>query len=94
MNTVKELTKLFVDRYTQDLGFDDAESGEIGYIGYSNAKHKIKCDEDLRKAYESGKFHKSKNPVFYVCRRKEIKRPLENYEGRLMKSIRYLFLKL
>ena len=40
---------------------------DVGYIGYSNKKYEITCDEDLKKAYESKRNDDpSKSPVFFM----------------------------
>lgn len=39
---------------------------DIGYIGYSNKKHPINTNEDLKTAFLSGSEHATKCPVFYM----------------------------
>ena len=63
---------MLVDMYGEHLGFNEAEKMEIGYIGYSNKKFKIKTNDDLQRAFESGELHKNEIAVFYICRKQEL----------------------
>ena len=68
---VQSTTRILVDMYGEHLGFNEAEKMEIGYIGYSNKKFKIKTNDDLQRAFESGELHKNEIAVFYICRKQE-----------------------
>ena len=68
---VQSTTRMLVDMYGEHLGFSEAERAEIGYIGYSNKKFKITSNDDLQRAFESGKLHKNQQAVFYICRKQE-----------------------
>ena len=68
---VQSTTRMLVDMYGEHLGFNEAEKAEIGYIGYSNKKFKIKTNDDLQRAFESGELHKNEIAVFYICRKQE-----------------------
>ena len=50
----------------EHLGFKEVEMAEISYIGYSNKKFKIKTNDDLQRAFESGELHKNEIEVFYI----------------------------
>ena len=64
-------TRMLVEMYGEHLGFSEVERAEIGYIGYSNQKFKIKTNDDLQRAFESGALHKNEIAVFYICRKQE-----------------------
>ena len=68
---VQSTTRKLVEIYGKHLGFKEVEMAEIGYIGYSNKKIKIKTTDDLQRAFESGELHKNKIAVFYICRKQE-----------------------
>ena len=73
---VQSTTRMLVDMYGEHLGFNEEEKAEIGYISYSNKKFKIKTNDDLQRAFESGELHKNEKAVFYICRNR--KRALQN----------------
>ena len=60
--------QMLVEMYGEHLGFSQVEKAEIGYIGYSNKKFKIKTNDDLPRAFESGELYKE-IVVFYICRK-------------------------
>ena len=64
-------TRMLIEMYGEHLGFSEVERAEIGYIGYSNQKFKIKTNDDLQRAFESGALHKNEIAVFYICRKQE-----------------------
>jgi len=67
---------MLVDMYGEHLGFNEAEKAKIGYIGYSNKKFKIKTNDDLQRAFESGELHK--NEIASSTYVKSRKRALQN----------------
>lgn len=78
---VQSTTRKLVEMYGEHLGFKEVEMAEIGYIGYSNKKFKIKTNDDLQRAFESGELHKNKIAVFYICKKQEessSKRPAQD----------------
>ena len=78
---VQSTTRKLVEMYGEHLGFKEMEMAEIGYIGYSNKKFKIKTNHDLQRAFESGELHKNEIEVLYICRKQEespSKRPAQD----------------
>ena len=76
---VQSTTRKSVEMYGEHLGFKEVEMAEIGYIGYK--KFKIKTNDDLQRAFESGELHKNKIAVFYICKKQEessSKRPAQD----------------
>ena len=68
LKNFQSTTRKLVEMYGEHLGFKEVERAEIGYIGYSNQKFKIKTNDDLQRAFESGELHKNEIAVFYICR--------------------------
>ncbi len=62
--TVIELKTALLSMFGHELKAEhEVKNIDIAYIGYSNKKYEITCDEDLKKAYESND-DPSKQPVF------------------------------
>ena len=68
---VQSTTRKLVEMYGAHLGLKKGKRAEIGYIGYSNKKFKIKTNDDLQRAFESGELHKNEIALFYICRKQE-----------------------
>ena len=64
--------------------FQRGGKAEIGYIGYSNKKIKIKTNDDLQRAFESDELHKNKIAVFYICKKQE-----ESSSKRLAQDVKH-----
>lgn len=75
-----------IDTYQNEFrGKLSVETLELGYVGYSNAKHKITNEKGLEVGYESKKHHKDNCPLFYIA---EIQKPSIDTSKRKATSIK------
>lgn len=65
--SLDEIKREFLSSYGNELNGECLNKTiDVGYIGYSNKKHRILSDEDLKTAFESGREHSKKCPVFFM----------------------------
>ena len=69
-NEVIQAKMCLLDQYQNEFNHRlSLETLELGYVGYSNTKHKITTDSELKQGFDSKTNHKDNCAVFYLAER-------------------------